>query len=75
MGAVNSFGGMVACRFLIGFVQAAYYPGCVATLSAWYPRAELGVRVGLLYTGAMGAGAFAGKSLSVFVVEQCCIDP
>lgn len=34
--------------------------GCLATLSAWYPRRELGVRTGLFYSGSMLSGAFSG---------------
>ncbi|OHW89424.1 pantothenate transporter liz1 [Colletotrichum incanum] len=59
-GATCSFGGLLVTRFLLGFVQAAFYPGCVATLSSWYVRKELGVRTGLFYTGSMLAGAFSG---------------
>ncbi|SPO02185.1 related to nicotinamide mononucleotide permease [Cephalotrichum gorgonifer] len=59
-GAVHSFGGLLATRFLLGFVEAAFYPGALATLSAWYPRSELGVRTGLFYSGSMLSGAFSG---------------
>ncbi|KAF4445478.1 hypothetical protein F53441_10773 [Fusarium austroafricanum] len=34
-GAVQSFGALTAVRFLLGFVEAAFYPGAMATLSAW----------------------------------------
>ncbi|KAI8193181.1 MFS transporter prlL [Colletotrichum sp. SAR 10_65] len=59
-GAAHSFGGLLATRFLLGFVEAAFYPGCLATLSAWYVRKELGVRTGLFYSGSMLSGAFSG---------------
>ncbi|EFQ27443.1 uncharacterized protein GLRG_01938 [Colletotrichum graminicola M1.001] len=59
-GAAYGLGGLLATRFLLGLVQAAFYPGCVATLSSWYIRKELGVRVGLFYTGSMLSGAFSG---------------
>ncbi|KAK1984902.1 major facilitator superfamily domain-containing protein [Colletotrichum cereale] len=59
-GATYNFGGLLATRFLLGFVQAAFYPGCVATLSSWYVRKELGVRTGLFYMGSMLSGAFSG---------------
>ncbi|KAK1972507.1 MFS general substrate transporter [Colletotrichum sublineola] len=59
-GATYSFDGLMATRFLLGFVQAAFYPGCLATLSSWYVRRELGVRTGLFYTGSMLSGAFSG---------------
>ncbi|OLN96186.1 putative transporter C1683.12-like protein 6 [Colletotrichum chlorophyti] len=84
-GAAVNFGGLLVTRFLLGFVQAAFYPGeskpqqnntgmpnkkrekfrqvelgCVATLSSWYVRKELGVRTGLFYCGSMISGAFSG---------------
>ncbi|KAK1527057.1 TNA1 is necessary for nicotinic acid import into the cell [Colletotrichum costaricense] len=59
-GATHSFGGLVATRFFLGFVEAAFYPGCLATLSSWYIRKELGVRTGLFYSGSMLSGAFSG---------------
>nr|XP_036580136.1 TNA1 is necessary for nicotinic acid import into the cell [Colletotrichum truncatum]KAF6787968.1 TNA1 is necessary for nicotinic acid import into the cell [Colletotrichum truncatum] len=34
--------------------------GCLATLSAWYVRKELGVRTGIFYSGSMLSGAFSG---------------
>ncbi|GJC91475.1 pantothenate transporter liz1 [Colletotrichum higginsianum] len=34
--------------------------GCIATLSSWYVRKELGLRTGLFYTGSMLSGAFSG---------------
>ncbi|KAF6819860.1 TNA1 is necessary for nicotinic acid import into the cell [Colletotrichum plurivorum] len=59
-GATHSFAGLLATRFFLGFVEAAFYPGCLATLSAWYVRSELGVRTGLFYSGSMLSGAFSG---------------
>lgn len=35
---VQSYGGLVAVRFFLGFVEAAYFPGCLYFLSAWYTR-------------------------------------
>lgn len=58
--ACHSFGGLVACRFMLGFVEAAYFPGCLYYLSCWYTRAELGFRYSILYSGALISGAFSG---------------
>jgi len=27
MGAVTSFGGLLACRFILGIIEAAFFPG------------------------------------------------
>ncbi|KAJ5325525.1 MFS general substrate transporter [Penicillium brevicompactum] len=59
-GAAQNFGGLVACRFLLGFVEAAYFPGCMVTLSAWYTRKELSLRTAILYCGSLLSGAFSG---------------
>ncbi|CCT61143.1 hypothetical protein IAQ61_005038 [Plenodomus lingam] len=59
-GAVQNFGGLVACRFFLGFVEAAYFPGCLFYLSTWYTRKELGLRTAVLYSGSLISGAFGG---------------
>ncbi|KAI1643725.1 MFS general substrate transporter [Daldinia loculata] len=56
--AVTNFGGLIAVRFFLGFVEAAYFPGCLYYLS--YTRKELGLRTALLYSGALISGAFSG---------------
>ncbi|GLI78080.1 hypothetical protein PoHVEF18_006379 [Penicillium ochrochloron] len=58
--ATQSYGGLLACRFILGFVEAAYFPGCLYLLSAWYTRKELVKRTALLYSGSLLSGAFSG---------------
>ncbi|RYP66371.1 hypothetical protein DL770_008812 [Monosporascus sp. CRB-9-2] len=58
--AVTNFGGLLAIRFFLGFVEAAYFPGCLYYLSCWYTRKELGLRTAMLYSGALISGAFSG---------------
>ena len=57
---VQSYSGLIAVRFFLGFVEAAYFPGCLFFLSSWYTRKELGFRTALLYSGLLLAGAFSG---------------
>lgn len=59
-GATQNFAGLVACRFFLGFIEAAYFPGCLFYLSAWYTRKELGLRTAILYSGSLISGAFGG---------------
>ncbi|KAL5455860.1 hypothetical protein PMIN06_004237 [Paraphaeosphaeria minitans] len=59
-GACQSFGGLVACRFFLGFIEAVYFPGCLFYLSSWYTRKELGFRTAVLYSGSLISGAFGG---------------
>ena len=58
--AVHSFGGLLACRFFLGFIEAAYFPGCLFFLSSWYTRKELAFRTAILYSGSLISGAFSG---------------
>ncbi|CAI7652579.1 unnamed protein product [Penicillium pancosmium] len=58
--ATRNFGGLLACRFILGFVEAAYFPGCLYLLTAWYTRKEVGKRTALLYCGSLISGAFSG---------------
>ncbi|KAI1270191.1 MFS general substrate transporter [Xylariaceae sp. FL1019] len=58
--AVTNFGGLIAVRFFLGIVEAAYFPGCLYYLSCWYTRKELGLRTAFLYSGALISGAFSG---------------
>lgn len=58
--AAQSYGGILAARFILGFVEAAYFPGCLYYLSCWYTRKELAFRTGVLYTGSLLSGAFGG---------------
>src|ERR1700712_5968866 len=58
--AVHSYGGLIAIRFLLGFVEAAYFPGVLFFLSSWYTRKELALRTAMLYSGSLISGAFSG---------------
>lgn len=58
--AVENFGGLLGVRFVLGFIEAAYFPGCLYFLSCWYTRQELPLRVSLLYSGSLLSGAFGG---------------
>ncbi|KAL2023161.1 hypothetical protein VTK56DRAFT_3767 [Thermocarpiscus australiensis] len=58
--ACTNAAGLLANRFFLGFVEAAYFPGCLYYLSCWYTRKELGFRTAVLYSGALISGAFSG---------------
>ena len=57
---VQNYGGLVATRFLLGFVEAPYYPGALYILSIFYTRKELATRISLLYTGQVVSTGCAG---------------
>jgi len=48
------------CRFFLGAVEAAFFPGCIYYLSRWYTRKEMQLRVTILNAGNLAAQAFGG---------------
>lgn len=58
-GITVDFGGMVAVRFFIGFVEAAFLPGALLILSKWYTRRELTKRNAILFCGNLISNAFS----------------
>jgi MFS family permease len=58
-GIVTGFSGMVAIRFFLGFVEAAFLPGALLILSKWYTRRELTTRNAILFCGNLISNAFS----------------
>jgi MFS family permease len=58
-GNTHNFAGMVAIRFCIGFVEAAFLPGALLILSKWYTRRELTLRNAILFCGNLISNAFS----------------
>ncbi|KAL5483258.1 hypothetical protein ACEPAI_8488 [Sanghuangporus weigelae] len=54
----RDFSGILACRFFLGFPEAAFYPGASYLLSRWYTRKELAFRSSILYAGLLISNAF-----------------
>lgn len=58
---------MLACRLILGVVEAPFYPGALFMISLFYNRKEATTRMAILYTGNMLASAFSGLiSAAVF---------
>ncbi|EAW12338.1 putative MFS transporter [Aspergillus clavatus NRRL 1] len=55
---VKSFGGIVACRFILGLVEAPFFAGVLFYLSKWYTKKELALRSSIFYAGSLLSGAF-----------------
>lgn len=51
--AVQSYHGLVTVRFILGIVEAPFFPGAVFLLSSWYTRKEMGMRCAILFGGNM----------------------
>lgn len=58
--ATSSPGGLLAVRFVLGLVEAPFFPGAVFYLSCWYTKRELGTRMALLVCGILLSNSFAG---------------
>lgn len=58
-GLAKNFSHMVAIRFLLGFVEAAFLPGALLILSKWYTRRELTTRNAILFCGNLISNAFS----------------
>ncbi|KAA8913618.1 major facilitator superfamily domain-containing protein [Sphaerosporella brunnea] len=59
-GIVQSFGGLIACRLLLGAVEAGLFPGLAIYLTFFYTKSELALRIGYLFVSAALAGACGG---------------
>ncbi|KAG1820235.1 MFS general substrate transporter [Suillus subaureus] len=59
IGTVQTYHAALILRFLLGFVEAAFFPGAVFLLSQWYKRNELGLRTALLTCGSSVSNAFS----------------
>lgn len=55
---VKSAGAIIACRFILGFVEAPFFPGILFYLSKWYTKEELSLRMAIFYSGSLISGAF-----------------
>nr|QFR37142.1 MFS transporter [Cyberlindnera americana] len=59
-GAVQSYGGLVAIRIILGLVEAGFFGSALYFLSCWYTRKELSFRNAVLYSGSLFSGALSG---------------
>ena len=57
---VNSYSGLLACRFFIELGEGGLFPCLVLYLSRFYQPHELQIRVGLFFSAAALSSAFSG---------------
>ncbi|KAI1618835.1 major facilitator superfamily domain-containing protein [Exophiala viscosa] len=60
MAAVKSSGSLMAVRFVLGILEAAFAPGVSLMLGCWYKKNEQSRRFGIFYSAAVLSGAFGG---------------
>ncbi|EPS28482.1 hypothetical protein PDE_03428 [Penicillium oxalicum 114-2] len=59
-GICQSYGGLLACRVLLGVVEAGLFPGLMTYLTLFYSKREIALRTGYLFSSAALAGACGG---------------
>ena len=60
MGAVKSYGGLIAARFFLGLCEGGLLGGMILYLGMFYRRHDLLFRIGMFYSAAPLSGAFGG---------------
>lgn len=55
---VKNYADIVACRFILGLVEAPFFAGVLFYLSKWYTKGELNLRMSIFYSGSLLSGAF-----------------
>ena len=59
-GVVQSYGGLIACRLILGALEGGLFPGLTIYLTLFYTRKEIALRVGYLFVSAAIAGSVGG---------------
>ena len=59
-GLTQSFGGMLACRLLLGAFEGGMWPGLVTYLTLFYTKREIALRIAVLFACSALAGACGG---------------
>ncbi|KAI0347084.1 MFS general substrate transporter [Trametopsis cervina] len=67
MGFTTNFLGAVTSRFLLGVVEASFFPGALFLISKWYKHSELGFRTALLFSGNLISNAFGSLIASAIL--------
>ncbi|RCK64812.1 High-affinity nicotinic acid transporter [Candida viswanathii] len=61
LGFVQNFGGLVACRFLIGVTEASTFPSIFYLLSTYYSKVESQRRFSIFFSTTALSGAASGS--------------
>ncbi|UNI16057.1 hypothetical protein JDV02_002532 [Purpureocillium takamizusanense] len=60
MAVSKSYGALLAFRFILGCLEAGFFPGVLFLLSCWYTQPEVGKRFAIFFTASVASGAFGG---------------
>jgi MFS family permease len=62
--AANNYTSLVTIRFILGVVEAPFFPGAIFLISSWYTKKEMAMRCAWLYAGNfLSNGAFHGSRM------------
>ncbi|OAA56373.1 Major facilitator superfamily domain, general substrate transporter [Cordyceps fumosorosea ARSEF 2679] len=67
-GLVGSYGGLLACRFIMGIMEAALPPGAALLIGQYYKRHEYYLRFSYFFSFALLGSAFSG--LLAYAIEH-----
>ncbi|KAI9676840.1 MAG: hypothetical protein M1817_006679 [Caeruleum heppii] len=59
-GLTQNYASLIACRLLLGAVEAGLFPGMAIYLTFFYTKRELALRIGYLFVSAALAGGVGG---------------
>ncbi|KAH7311327.1 major facilitator superfamily domain-containing protein [Stachybotrys elegans] len=59
-GIVQSYGGLLACRLILGALEGGLFPGLAIYLTMFYTKREYALRIGYLFVSAAIGGALGG---------------
>jgi sugar phosphate permease len=59
-GVVQSYGGLIATRLILGALEGGLFPGMAVYLTLFYTKQELALRIGYLFVSAALAGGLGG---------------
>lgn len=60
IGAVKTYGGLIACRLFLGMCEGGMFGGVIFYLSMFYKRHDLMFRLGIYYSATPLSSAFGG---------------
>ncbi|KAI5927851.1 putative MFS transporter [Camillea tinctor] len=59
-GVVHNFAGLTTVRFVLGILEAGFYPGAIYLCTFWYMPKQLAGRIAWFYCASALSGAFSG---------------
>lgn len=73
-GAVQSYGGLLACRFILGFVEAAYFVSGIDS-TAEYALTLLNSQAAFIFCPPGTQGKNLANALPFFTLGLYCLEP